>query len=292
MHYKSSIPRKIFVVFNTCFIAFACVICLYPLINTLAVSLSSKAASESGVVTIFPVDFQLDVYSFLVEKPEFLRAFWVSVKRVVLAVAIQLTTTILTAYPMSKSVDRFPHKNKFMWMYVVTMLFGGGLIPTYLVVNATGIMNTMLAFILPGALPVYNMILLQNYFKSLPEELYDSARIDGAGEWLTLFRIFLPLSKPMLATITLYIMVGHWNSWFDGMLYMNRAEKYPLQTYLRSIVINLDSAQITDLNQVMSISAQNNKSAQIIAAMIPILCVYPFIQKYFVKGTILGAVKG
>lgn len=292
MHYKSSIPRKIFVVFNTCFIAFACVICLYPLINTLAVSLSSKAASESGVVTIFPVDFQLDAYSFLVEKPEFLRAFWVSVKRVVLAVAIQLTTTILTAYPMSKSVDRFPHKNKFMWMYVVTMLFGGGLIPTYLVVNATGIMNTMLAFILPGALPVYNMILLQNYFKSLPEELYDSARIDGAGEWLTLFRIFLPLSKPMLATITLYIMVGHWNSWFDGMLYMNRAEKYPLQTYLRSIVINLDSAQITDLNQVMSISAQNNKSAQIIAAMIPILCVYPFIQKYFVKGTILGAVKG
>ena len=166
------------------------------------------------------------------------------------------------------------------------------MIPVYLIVKATHLLDTIWALVLPGAVPVYNIILLQNYFKSLPDEIYDSARVDGAGEWRILYRIFLPLSKPVLATLVVFVTVAHWNSWFDGMLYMNRPEHYPLQTYLQTIVVKLDLNTINDISQVKNISSQNSKAAQIIIAMLPILCVYPFLQKYFTKGIIMGSVKG
>ena len=292
MHIKKSWPRKVFVVFNSCFIALTCIICIYPILNTLAVSFSSREAVAAGRVNLLPVDFQLDAYRFVMEEPKFVRGFLISVERVILGVLINMALTILAAYPLSKTRRQFPKRNIYMWAYIFTMLFAGGMIPAYMVVKTTGLIDTIWALILPGAVPVYYVILLQNYFKSLPDELYDAARIDGAGEWRILYRIFLPLSKPILATLIVYNTVNHWNAWFDGMLYMNRPEHFPLQTYLQTIVVELDLSTINDISQVMNISTQNSKAAQIIIAMVPILCVYPFLQKYFTKGIVMGSVKG
>lgn len=279
-------------VFNYSFITVVCLICIYPFLNTLAISLSGKGPVAAGEVVLFPVGFQLDAYRNIIDNSKFFVAFWISVKRVALGLLVNMSMTILAAYPLSKPKKRFPQRNIYMWIYVVTMLIGGGLIPGYLVVKATGLLDTIWALILPGAVPVYYIILLQNYFKSLPDEIYDSARIDGAGEWRILGQIFLPLSKPVLATLVLYVIVAHWNDWFSGMLYMNRSEHYPLQSYLQTIVVKIDASTVTDINQVLNVSSQNNKAAQIIVAIIPVLCVYPFIQKYFTKGIVMGSVKG
>ena len=202
-----------------------------------------------------------------------------------------MLTTILAGYPLSKPKRIFPKRDIFMWFFVFTMLFSGGMIPGYLVVRGTGLLNTIWALVLPSAVPVYHVILLQNYFKSLPDALYDSARIDGAGEWRILYKIFLPLSKPVLATLVVFCSVNHWNSWFDGILYMNRAEKYPLQSYLQTIVVNIDMSNIEDVSQLANITVKNNKAAQIFIAMLPILVVYPFLQRYFTTGIVMGSVK-
>ena len=290
--FKGSISRKVFVIFNYLFITLVCIICIYPFLNTLAVSFSSKGAVNAGKVGLFPVEFQLDAYEFILESKEFYTAFGVSIKRVALALLVSMTMTVLAAYPISKSTKIFPKRDIYVWFYFFTMLFGGGLIPGYLVVKATGLMDTIWALVIPSAVPVGNIILLQNYFKSLPDEIYDSARIDGAGEWRILLRIFLPLSKPVLATIVLYVAVAHWNDWFTGMIYMNRLEHYPLQSYLQTLVVEIDAGSVTDINQIKNISTRNNKAAQIIVAMLPILCMYPFVQKYFTKGIVMGSVKG
>ena len=290
--YTSSIPRKIFTIFNYCFITLFCMICVYPFLNTLAISLSAKGPVAAGEVKLLPIDFQLDAYEYILEDGRFFTAFGISVKRVILGLLVNMSMTILAAYPLSKTTERFPQRTIYMWVYIFTMLFGGGLIPGYLVIKATGLLDTIWALILPGAVPVYYIILLQNYFKSLPDEIYDAARIDGAGEWKILFQIFLPLSKPVLATLVLYVVVAHWNDYFGGLIYMNRSSHYPLQSYLQTIVVEIDASAVTDINQILNISSQNNKAAQIIVAMIPVLCVYPFIQKYFTKGIVMGSVKG
>ncbi len=292
MKYKESFARRAFVVFNYCFVLLVCLACLYPILNTLAISFSSKDAVNAGQVGIWPVGFHLEAYKYVIQSNEFLVSFWIAVKRVALGVSINMALTVLAGYPLSKSRQIFPKRDFFMWYFVITMLFSGGLIPTYLVVKATGILNTIWALLLPGAVSAYNVILLQNYFKGLPDEIYDSARMDGAGEWRILGRIFLPLSKPVLATLVVFSSVGHWNSWFDGILYMNRAEKYPLQSYLQTVVVKIDASSISDISQVQNLVAKGNKAAQIFIAMLPILCVYPFLQKYFVSGIVLGSVKG
>ena len=292
MYYKESMSRRVFLVFNYCFVVLVSAVCIYPILNTLAVSFSSREAVAAGRDNIWPVEFQLDAYKFVIEEPKFYTSFGIAVIRVILGLGVNMLMTVLAAYPLSKPRSRFPKRDVYMWIYVFTMLFSGGMIPVYLIVKATHLLDTIWALVMPGAVPVYNIILLQNYFKSLPDEIYDSARVDGAGEWRILYRIFLPLSKPVLATLVVFVTVAHWNSWFDGMLYMNRPEHYPLQTYLQTIVVKLDLNTINDISQVKNISSQNSKAAQIIIAMLPILCVYPFLQKYFTKGIIMGSVKG
>lgn len=292
MKYKKSVSRKIFIVFNCIFVVTVCLACLYPILNTLAISFSSKDAVNSGQVGILPIGFQLDAYRYAMKDQMFFSSFKIALLRLALGVSINMLTTVLAGYPLSKSRQRFPRRDIYMWYFVFTMLFGGGLIPTYLVVKGTGILNTIWALVLPAAVPIYHIILLQNYFKGLPEELYDSARMDGAGEWRILYRIFLPLSKPVLATLVVFTSVNHWNSWFDGILYMNRVEKYPLQSYLQTVVVNIDTSNISDLSQLQNLTTKNNKAAQIFIAMVPILIVYPFLQKYFTTGIVLGSVKG
>jgi putative aldouronate transport system permease protein len=203
-----------------------------------------------------------------------------------------MLVTVLAAYPISKRRNVFRSRDFYAWYIVITMLFSGGLIPWYLVIRYTGLIDTIWALIIPYAVPAFNVIILQNFFKELPDEISESAHIDGAGHWTLLFKIMMPLSKPVIATLILFVAVGHWNSWFDGMLLMNRPENYPLQTYLQTIVVQINVNAINNVETIKNICQRNSQAAQIIIAMLPILCVYPFLQKYFTKGIILGSVKG
>lgn len=292
MHYKESLGTRIYVFFAYLVIAIFSIACIYPILHILALSFSSKTAVNAGLVNIIPVDFSLEAYRFVVEGGAFFNAFGVSVKRTILGVVLSMSFTVLTGYPLSKSKSKFSFRNVYMWFFVFTMLFSGGLIPGYIVVNKLGLIDTIWALVLPGAVPVYYVILFQNFVKSLPDELTEAAYTDGAGELTILRRIVLPLSKPILATLTLFIAVNHWNSWFDGMIYMNRPKNYPLQTYLQTIVVQIDVKSVATISDVANISPRNSKAAQIILAMLPIVMVYPFLQKYFTKGIVMGSVKG
>lgn len=286
--------RRVFLIFNYLFLSFLTVICMFPVIHVLAISLSSSTAAMSGEVVLLPKDFTLKSYRFVLEKPEFMQAFFVSVKRVAIGVPLNMLLTVMVAYPLSKEKREFKARDFFVWYFLITVLFGGGLIPLYVTVNLTGLINSIWALVIPTAVPVLNVILLLNFFRNIPKELEESAFLDGASHWTTLFKIMIPLSKPALATLTLFVMVGHWNQWFDGLIYMNSVEKYPLQSYLQTTVINRDIKLMTeqDLELMKYISERTSKAAEIFVAMLPILVVYPFLQRYFITGITLGSVKG
>lgn len=296
---KSSPSRKVFLVINYIVLTFLGLICVLPFINLLAISFSNKTAVAANAVTFWPIGFNTAAYSFIMRSSQFLRALWISVQRTVLGVALNLILIVFTAYPLSKSKQEFPLRNVFSWFFVVTILFSGGLIPSYMVVKYTGILNTIWALILPGALNVFNMLVVMNYMRSLPHELEEAAYIDGAGHFQTLFRVILPVCTPTLATVTLFSFVGHWNSWYDGMIYMKTVDKYPLQTYLQTIVINPEAffRNATNVSQELGnfinlANARTTNAAQLFLATIPILCIYPFLQKYFTTGLVMGSVKG
>ncbi len=292
LFHKEPLSRQVFIIINYVFLTLTAAVCIFPMLHILAISFSSNAAVNSGSVTIWPVGFQLSTYEFVISSSTFYTAFGISVKRVVLGIVISMILTILAAYPLSLSKRKFKARGFYAWFLVITMLFSGGLIPGFLIVKYTGLMDTIWALIIPGAVPAFNVILLQNFFKELPEEISESAFIDGAGHWTVLSKILVPLSKPVIATLILFVTVSHWNSWFDGMLYMNSPQNYPLQTYLQTIIVQVDLKALTNITDLTNICQQNSKAAQIIVAMLPILLVYPFLQKYFTKGIILGSVKG
>lgn len=291
---RKSNGYKIFLVLNYSFLFIMAALCIFPVLHVLALSMSSSTAAASGRVLIFPVEFNLQSYRFVMENNQFLRAFSISILRVGLGVPINMLMTVLSAYPLSRTKAQFRARTPFTWFFLITILFSGGLIPWYMVIKETGLLNTIWALVLPGAVPVFNVILLVNYFRSLPSEFEEAAYMDGAGHWLILWKIFLPLSIPTLATITLFSLLGHWNSWFDGLILMNSPEKYPLQSYMQTIVINRDPNTLTerDLDLLKIVNEKTTKSAQLFIAMIPIICVYPFLQKYFTTGLVVGGVKG
>lgn len=296
MSHKNSIAWKTFMVFNLFILGAASLVCLFPMFHILAVSFSEGWAVQSGMVGLWPVHFTLKAYEFVVTKPEFSRAFVITLERVFIGVPFTMLITLLVAYPLSKRQREFNHRNVYAWFFIITMLFNGGLIPTYIMVYKTGLINTIWALIIPGAVQVFNIILLFNFFRQLPDEIEESAFMDGASYWRSLWSIYIPLSKPALATVTLFILVAHWNSWFDGILYINYPDKYPLQSYLQTVIIRPDikvSASMEEnLTLLTLISQRNSRAAQIFLAMIPILLVYPFLQKYFTTGIVLGSVKG
>lgn len=294
MHNKSN-QTKAGVVFDVCnyiFLALLAIVCVLPMVHLFAISLSSKTAINAGAVGILPVDVQVEAYKSLLKESQFLKSSLISVERTVLGVFVNLLLTVLAAYPLSKSVHSFRSRQRYVWFFLLSMLFNAGMIPTYLIVRYTGLINSIWALILPGAVPVFSVILLQNYFKGLPNELAESAQIDGAGHWRILFQIFLPLSKPVLAVLVLFSAFNHWNSWLDGMLYINDATRYPLQTYLQTIVVEIDPSRINSLRDIGDLCQENSNAAQVFLAMIPILMIYPFLQKHFTQGIVLGAVKG
>ncbi|WP_409342047.1 carbohydrate ABC transporter permease [Paenibacillus sp. MBLB4367] len=293
MHYKMSLGRRLFLSGNLIFLAAISFACLMPLIHILALSFSSGAAASAGKVVLWPVDFTTAAYDNVFGKPEYLRAFVVTLKRVILGTAISMFLTIMTAYPLSKDTSQLRLRTVYVWLFVFTILFSGGLIPWYLTVKSLGLINTIWALVLPGALAVFNVILLLNFYRSLPKELEESSRMDGAGHFATLWKIYVPLSLPALATTGLFTMVGHWNSWFDGMILMNQPDKYPLQTFLQTIIINLDFRflKTQDAELIIKLSDRTSKAAQIFVAAFPILIVYPFLQRFFIKGIVMGSVK-
>jgi putative aldouronate transport system permease protein len=297
MAFRMSLAEKTGNAFIHVILALSTLTCLAPLMNVLAVSFSSRAAAEAGWVGPWPVGFSLSSYRFILTNTAFLRAFLVSAERVVLGTAFDMLLIVLTAYPLSKDPKRFRMRTPYAWIFLATILFSGGLIPAYMTVRATGLINRMAALILPAGVSVFHMVLMLNFFRSLPKEMEEAAEMDGAGHVGILFRIFLPLSPAALATLTLFTAVGHWNAWFDGMIYMNSAEKYPLQTYLQSMLIKmqqfLDSmAHNTEAWQFLDdVSDRTARAAQIFVAALPIIAVYPFLQRYFIRGVVLGSVK-
>jgi len=285
--------RKIFLVGNTILLSGLSILCLLPLINILALSFSSSGPAIANEVKFWPVDFTFSSYNFIMHKSEFLTAMIVTLKRVSIGTAISLALTLLSAYALSKEEHAFRGRTIYAWTFMLTILFNGGLIPWYLAINQTGLLDTIWALVIPSGVQVFNVILLLNFFRGLPKELEESAFIDGAGHLTTLIRIFIPVSAPAMATITLFTIVYHWNAWFDGLLLMNSPAHYPLQSYLQTVTtvrdLTLISAQSID--DLKDVSDRTSKSAQLFLGALPILCVYPFLQRYFIKGIVLGSVK-
>lgn len=292
----SSMSRKIFMIVNYVILGLLSLTCLLPFIHLLAVSFSSSAAVASGEVSFWPIDFTLYSYEFALKGGKFFTALLVSLKRVILGVAVNLVLMILTAYPLSKTKEKLMGRNIYMVFFVITMLINGGLIPTYLVVVKAGLKNSIWSLILPGALPVYNMVILMNFMRGLPEEIEEAAMIDGAGPFRILIQVLLPVLKPALATVGLFSIVGHWNDWFSGMIYMNKPVDYPLQTYLQTLLTSFEQLMQksgTDYTKLLSMmNARTGRAAQLFLGAIPIMLIYPFLQKYFTKGLVIGSVKG
>ena len=271
-------------------------LCLLPLLNILTISFSSSAAVDGNQVGLLPVDFTTAAYSKILEDAQFWRSFLISVERVALALVLNFVLIVLMAYPLSKSSDQFRGRNIYSNLMIFAMLFSGGMIPAFLVVKGLGLLNTVWALVLPGAVPIFNVILVMNFFASAPRELEEAAFIDGANPLQVLLQVYIPISKPVLATVSLFSIVGSWNDFYSGLLYMPKPTEYPLMTYIQSLQINIEDlikqGNISSVVGSASVGNTNLNAAKIVVAVIPLLIIYPFMQKYFVSGITVGAVKG
>ncbi|WP_228552280.1 carbohydrate ABC transporter permease [Gracilibacillus salitolerans] len=268
------------------------ILCLLPVIHIFALSFSSSSAASAGIVTVFPIDFTFAPYTQIIDDPYFFNSFFVSVKRVLLGGIVNFVLTVMMAFALSNEKSEFRSRNLYMWIIVFAFMFNGGLIPTYMVVQSTGLIDTLWALVLPTAVPIFNVIILMNFFRGLPRALKDAAIVDGSGPWRMLIQIYIPLALPAIATVTLFSIVMHWNSFFDGLIYMNKTENMPLQTYIQQLVIRPDEITSANKDEIMQkASSRTFNAAKIVVTMLPILVIYPFLQKYFVKGITLGSVK-
>lgn len=290
---SNKIADKLWKVIITLVLGLSGILCIAPIINTLAISLSDSAQAVAGRVTFWPVGFSLNSYAVLLDDKQFLRSFLVSLERVLLGGGINVALCILMAYPLSKSAKEFKWRNYYMWIIVFTMLFSGGLIPWYYVITKVGIQDTIWALVLPGAVQVFSVIILMNYIKGIPKELEEAATVDGAGPIYILVRIIVPLALPSIATIALFSIVFHWNSFFDGIILINTQEKIPLQTYIQRFVVQPGFESMNKDIQIKLSKLSNStlNASKVIISMIPVLCVYPFLQRYFIHGLVMGAVK-
>lgn len=268
--------------------------CLLPIMHVVALSLSSKSAALAGKVVFWPVELTVTPYQVLLKDERFMQAMWVSVQRVVLGGGLNLILTVMTAFALAQEEKIFPARRIYIWVLLFAMLFGASLVPWYFIIKATGLIDTIWALVIPGALPVYNTILLMNFFRNLPKEIQESAVLDGITPVQMLLKIFVPLAKPAIATVTVFSIVGHWNNFFDGLLLMNSPEKIPLQTYIQTLTntnIDLSSSSLTPQELEVFSSLKTFNAAKIVVASLPIVIFYPFMQRFFVSGLTLGSVK-
>ena len=266
---------------------------LFPFLNMAAKSFSSENAILTGKVLFWPVGFQTGTYKYVIRQAQFWNSFKVSVMITLMGTAGAMIISCLTAYPLSKTwlYGRKP----LLLLFVFTMLFGGGMVPSYLLMRSLGLINTIWVLFVPAMLSVYNMILLKNFFEDIPDSIEESAELDGAGSLRILVSIVLPMSLPAIATIAQFYAVGFWDNYMSGLLYITKPELKPLQQYLYEIVtesINVDKEMSMDAQENAALNTDAIRSATIMLACVPIMCVYPFLQKYFVKGMRVGSVKG
>lgn len=275
-------------------IVIACFLCLIPLLNTLALSLSSSVMASSGTVSFWPKQFTLAAYEAIVGEKQFFGAFWISIKRVVLGGAINFLMMVLCAFPLAHSEKAFRGRNVYMYFLIFTMLFSGGLVPTYIIVGKMGLMNTLWALILPGAISTYNMLIMRSAIGALPDALMEAAKLDGASHFQRILSVVVPLTGATSAVLMLYYAVGHWNAWFNASLYIQSPSRFPLQLVLRQVLIlGEDSEMASGLDAGSEIAAATViKYALIVISTVPIMLLYPFLQRFFVKGVMIGSVKG
>lgn len=292
---KRSKGDKIFDAVNIIIMILLCMSTLYPFLYLIKVSISGPLA-KVGSISIIPEDITFDSYIKVLNAGYIVNAFWMTIKRTVLGSFINLLAIVCTAYPLSKKY--LPNRNMWTKIIVFTMFFGGGLIPTYLLVDQLHLRNSIWALILPGLVPTFSMIIARNFFMAIPSEMEESAKIDGANDIHILFRIILPVSKPILATLLLWVAVGHWNAWFDSLIYIDSSKNQVLQVITRRIVLEGSQAMMQQI-QNMEASAEevtqtpeSLKAATTIITTLPILMVYPFLQKHFAKGVMVGSLKG
>ena len=291
---RESLGRRIYLWINAVVLLLVAALCLVPILHVIALSFSKSSSVMAGHVTLFPVNATLSSYKLLMQRPDFFASFRVSLLRVLLGVTVNMALIMLTAYPLSKKKDQFHGRTAYAWYMILTIIFSGGLIPTYMVVKQMGLINSVWSMVLPGAIPVWNTVLMMNFYRNLPREIEESAFIDGANHLVVLTRLYIPLSAPAVATIALFSIVGHWNSWFDGLIYLNTPGLYPLQTFLYMIdsSVTLGATTSENVEYMREISDRTLRSAQIVIAMVPVLIAYPVLQKYFTKGIVMGSVKG
>lgn len=292
---KDSLSRKVFVVSNTILLSLLAFTCLLPIINLLAISLSDKLPVTQGKVGIWPVGWNFQAYEHVYNNERFIGAFLNSVKLVVLSVIFNLTIVILCAFPMSRNDSEFKGRYFYVWYFVITMLFGGGMLPLFMVVKFTGLMGTHWSLIIPTMVNVFHIFMLMHFFRGIPREVEESAFIDGANLVQVMFRILVPMAKPAIATLILFNFIFQWNNYFTPLIYLNDRSLYPLASYLQTIIAEPDMSQMRSKEEIKAfanMSGRTINAAQIFASMIPVLIVYPFLQKYFAKGIVLGSVKG
>ncbi len=294
MNKHASIGSKIFDNFNILFLVLLVFATLYPIYYIFIVSISDGNLVTRGMIKWIPMDITFDAYKVVLKNPEIWRTYGNTLLYTTVGTMINVIMTALCAYPLSRK--DFYGRGIFIFMVAVTMFISGGLIPTYLVVQKLGLVDTMWALVLPPAISTFNMIIMKTYFEGIPMALQESAYLDGANEIQVLFKIIIPLSLPVMATMVLFYSVHHWNSFFPALIYLNDSDKFPVQVLLRNIVIAGEfSDQTADIGSASSnfrVVAANYKFAVIIITILPILVVYPYLQKYFVKGAMIGALKG
>ncbi|GAB2670309.1 carbohydrate ABC transporter permease [Paenibacillus thermoaerophilus] len=290
---RPTLPERIFNVFNYVFFTLMGITTLLPFVNLIAKSLSSEAAVISGIVNLWPIGFQLGTYKFVLQDAAFMNSMKISIFLTAVGTALSLFMTTITAYPLSK--PRLRGRKWFLLMFIFTMLFSGGLIPTYLLMHKLHLVNTLPVLFLPAMVNVYNMLIIKSYFEGLPDSLEESAKLDGAGNLRILFFIALPLSLPVLATIALFFAVYFWNDYFNAMIYISNPSLKPMQLFLKELLLSSGDFmrnETLNVDAALNTSPQSIQAASIMIATVPILLVYPFLQKYFVKGVLVGSVKG
>lgn len=295
MEINRSPGEKAFDMFNNVLMCIVIGIMIFPMIHVISVSLSSGAETLKGGVFLYPRELSFKAYATVLKDPTIVTSYINTILYAVTHTILVLFLTALTSYPLAMPGFRL---KKFVTIFLtITMFIGGGMIPTYLLMKSLHLINTRWVMIIPFCVGAYNVILFRTFFQGIPLELRESALMDGANEFRILFSLYFPLSKPIFATIGLFTIVGKWNEWFSALIYLNEESKYPLQMILRKILFSAVSLESMDpasaaMVRNMEVTGQNIKMAAIIVTILPILCIYPFIQKHFVKGVFVGTIKG
>jgi len=289
---KISASEKAFDAFNVLVLVSVALSCVYPFVYVLSISFSTAAEASRDGVHLYPRALSLAAYRMVLGNPDIVRGFLNSVVRALLGTFLSVCATCVAAYPLARK--ELPLRSNFIFFVLFTMLFNGGMVPHYLLIKHMGMLNTMWALVLPMTLSAFSIVIVKNFFQSLPESFAEAARIEGASEFQVLFHVYVPLSKPVLATVALWSLVGHWNSWLDALLYITDDSKQVLQVFLQRIVVEsntaLMEAGVTDAS-IADFTPETIKAATVVITILPIICVYPFLQKYFAKGIMLGGIK-